>query len=376
MKNKKLLILFVAIAMLVIGIGVTASAHLGQNDVFYEENVSGIKDNSVFVAGECVNSKASIKGMLLAAGNTVTMDGDSEYIMGAGRDLLLNGIAKNDAMLAGYSITVNGKVNRDIFAAANTVTVTGEVGRSIYACADTIVIDGKVNGDLHLNASNITVSDNAVINGKIYYNSDSETVIPSNIFEKTVTFDNPTTDEETDSSSNDIISDIIRKVISYAGFVAIAFVLLLFTPLWETLDRKYYGESFGQYAKAFGIGFGVLAGVPLAAVLLMITSVGMRLSFVLLLVYVSVIIISPIFFGFFIGMLIWRKLFKKATCYWAELPVGLLIVRIAAAIPVLSFIVGIVSIPLGLGVMILLLGKYGKVSKVNEIPMIEENKEN
>lgn len=372
MKSKKILFLVVAVAMTVIGICITVSANFGQNDVFYEETVSGIKDNSVFVAGENVNSKASVKGMLLAAGNTVTMDGDSEYIMGAGRDLLLNGISKNDVMLAGYSITVNGKVNRDIFAAANSITITGEVGRSIYACADTIVIDGKVNGDLHLNASNITVSDNAVINGKMYYNSNSETVIPSNIFENAVTFDNPTTDEETDSS-NDIIGDIFGKVISYVGFVAIAFVLLLFTPLWETLDRKYYGASFGQYAKAFGIGFGVLAGVPLAAILLMISSIGLRLLFVLLLAYIAVIIIAPIFFGFFVGMIIWRKLFKKAPCYWVELPIGLLVVRIAAAIPVLSFIVGIVSIPLGLGVMILLLGKSKKVSNVNEIPMIEED---
>lgn len=376
MKNKKLLILFVAIAMLVISVGVTASAYLGKNDVFYEETVSGIKDNSVFISGENVNSMASVNGMLLAAGNTVTMDGDCEYIMGAGRDVILNGISKKDAMLAGYSITIDGKVNRDVFAAAKTVKITGEVGRSLYACAETIVIEGEVDGDLHLAASKITVSDNAVIKGKMYYNSDSETIIPSNVFENAVAFDNSTVDEDSDLASNNVFDDIFGNVINYVGFVAIAFILLLFTPLWEKLDHEYYGVSFREYAKTFGIGFGVLAGVPLAFILLMLTIIGMRLAVVLLMIYVAVIIVAPIFFAFFIGMIIWRKLFKKTPCYWAELPVGLLIVGTAAAIPVLSFVVGIISIPLGLGVIILLLGKSREVSNVSDIKIIEENKEN
>ena len=137
----------------------------------------------------------------------------------------------------------------------------------------------------------------------------------------------------------------------------LAFVLLWLTPLWETVDRKYYGAPFGRYAKAFGIGFAVLAGVPLAAILLFISNVGVRLALIVLFLYAAAIIAAPVFLGFFLGALLWRGAMKKAPCYYAELAIGILVWRVAASVPGLSFAVGLVSVPLGLGVVTLLLGK-------------------
>ena len=60
---------------------------------------------------------------------------------------------------------------------------------------------------------------------------------------------------------------------------------------------------------------------------------------------------------FLLGALLWRGAMKKAPCCYAELAIGILIWRIAASVPGLSFVVGLVSVPLGLGVVTLLLGK-------------------
>ena len=62
-------------------------------------------------------------------------------------------------------------------------------------------------------------------------------------------------------------------MLSYLGAAAVAFALLWLTPMWEKLDSKYYGAACGDYARAFGIGFAVLAVLPVAAVLLMITRI-------------------------------------------------------------------------------------------------------
>ena len=150
---------------------------------------------------------------------------------------------------------------------------------------------------------------------------------------------------------------MLRKALSFAGVLLLAFVLLWLTPLWETVDRKYYGAPFGRYAKAFGIGFAVLAGVPLAAILLFISNVGVRLALIVLFLYAAAIIAAPVFLGFFLGALLWRGAMKKAPCYYAELAIGILVWRVAASVPGLSFAVGLVSVPLGLGVVTLLLGK-------------------
>lgn len=152
-------------------------------------------------------------------------------------------------------------------------------------------------------------------------------------------------------------SIVLRKALSFAGVLLLAFVLLWLTPLWETVDRKYYGAPFGRYAKAFGIGFAVLAGVPLAAILLFISNVGVRLALIVLFLYAAAIIAAPVFLGFFLGALLWRGAMKKAPCYYAELAIGILVWRVAASVPGLSFAVGLVSVPLGLGVVTLLLGK-------------------
>ena len=57
--------------------------------------------------------------------------------------------------------------------------------------------------------------------------------------------------------------------------------------------------------KAFGIGFAVLAGVPLAAILLFISNVGVRLALIVLFLYAAAIIAAPVFLGFFLGALLW-----------------------------------------------------------------------
>ena len=101
----------------------------------------------------------------------------------------------------------------------------------------------------------------------------------------------------------------------------------------------------------------VLAGVPLAAILLFISNVGVRLALIVLFLYAAAIIAAPVFLGFFLGALLWRGAMKKAPCYYAELAIGILVWRVAASVLGLSFAVGLVSVPLGLGVVTLLLGK-------------------
>ena len=147
------------------------------------------------------------------------------------------------------------------------------------------------------------------------------------------------------------------KLYSYLGVVALAFLLLWLTPLWERVDSVYTGAPFGQYASVFGIGFAVLVGVPLAVVLLMISRIGLRLGFALLAVYAAALAAAPVFLGFFLGSLFWRLLLKKAPCYWAELPIGLLIWRLLSMIPGIGFVVKLVAIALGLGLVTMLLGK-------------------
>lgn len=238
----------------------------------------------------------------------------------------------------------------------------GTVGRDLYAAANTVTITGSVGGDVYVSAENVVIGDGAKIGGRLHCNASSLRSVPDGIADSAELYDEP---ESGDVGVSITVPDdepgvgsiVLRKALSFAGVLLLAFVLLWLTPLWETVDRKYYGAPFGRYAKAFGIGFAVLAGVPLAAILLFISNVGVRLALIVLFLYAAVLIASPVFLGFFLGALLWRGAMKKAPCYYAELAIGILVWRVAASVPGLSFAVGLVSVPLGLGVVTLLLGK-------------------
>ena len=343
MKCKKLVSLFLSL-LLATALAVPACAAF--EDVFADGSADGTRDGSLFLSGETVRSSAAVNGVLLAAGRTVGVNGTGAYVMAAGYDVTLGGTAENDAFLAGYSIGVNGAAQRDVFAAGQSITVNGTVGRDLYAAANTVTITGSVGGDVYISAENVVIGDGAKIGGRLHCNASALRSVPDGIADNAELYDEP-----------GVGSIVLRKALSFAGVLLLAFVLLWLTPLWETVDRKYYGAPFGRYAKAFGIGFAVLAGVPLAAILLFISNVGVRLALIVLFLYAAAIIAAPVFLGFFLGALLWRGAMKKAPCYYAELAIGILVWRVAASVPGLSFAVSLVSVPLGLGVVTLLLGK-------------------
>lgn len=350
---------FLVIALILVSL-LGASAYADNSD-YTLEPAEYTYDGSYFVSGQTVSENESVKGILAAAGYDVNLAGVSQYTAGAGYNVRSAGYTLNDAFLAGYNVSIDGATARDLYAAGNIVTVSGVVSRSAYLAGDTVSVSGKIGGDLYIDAQNVTIADTAEIRGTLYI-PDSASVTASESTEKSIEWYKSEAAAQAESISEAVqTASAARKVgswvVSLAGLIIVALVLLWLTPLWETVDKRYYGVPFSAYARAFGIGFAVLAGVPVAAILLMITRIGLRLAFVVLFVYVAAIIASKAFISFVLGALIWRNVLKKAPKYLAELPIGALAVCLVEIIPGLDFAVGFVAVPLGLGMITLLLGK-------------------
>ncbi len=330
----------------------------------------GQRDGSLFAAGNETGSGADVRGLLFTAGYNVLAAGNSEYTLAAGYDVDLNGNVENDAFAAGNYISVGGNVARDLFAAGNSVMISGEVGRNLYVAANTVTIDGTVKGELYISAENLIIDGTAEV-GRLHFNGDANVSAPADAIASAETYEPVNIGAPSEAleapAAKTAGSKILDALISWVGVAAAAFALLWLTPLWEKLDTKYYGAPFGSYAKAFGIGFAVLVALPVAAVILMITRIGIRAALVLLFVYAAAIAVSPVFISFFVGALIWRRGFKKDANLFVELPVGALVWRAALFIPGLGFVVGLVASALGLGVITLLLGK----GETQNIPALE-----
>ncbi len=341
-----------------------------------DDYAEGDVDASVFLAGQNTENNAHIQGLLCSAGYKVNSTGVSEYLIAAGYDIAVGGAAVKDAVLAGCNIEISGNIGRDVYAFGKNISISGTIGRNAKLAADSVSINGTVLGDLDITAGTILISENAVISGNLRYNSDADIVAPETTLQDAEIYEPDAADTETEfyderPSATDLFLDAIKGIVfSYVGVLAVAFLLLWLTPLWETVDKKYESVSFGKYAAAFGIGFAVLVALPLVSLILMVTGFGLRLGLMLLMLYFAAIAVSPVFLSFILGKLLWRKAFKKAVNYPAELAIGVLAWRILASVPLLSFLVGFISLPFGIGVFVLLLGK--KKTTAPQIPVSAE----
>ena len=240
MKCKKLVSLFLSL-LLATALAVPACAAF--EDVFADGSADGTRDGSLFLSGETVRSSAAVNGVLLAAGRTVGVNGTGAYVMAAGYEVTLGGTAENDAFLAGYSIGVNGAAQRDVFAAGQSITVDGTVGRDLYAAANTVTITGSVGGDVYVSAENVVIGDGAKIGGRLHCNASALRSVPDGIADSAELYDEP---ESGDAGVSITVPDdepgvgsiVLRKALSFASALLLAFVLLWLTPLWETVDLE------------------------------------------------------------------------------------------------------------------------------------------
>ena len=333
-----------------------------------DSTLDGEQEATVFLAGSSPASKADVQGILFAAGNAVTGAGSAEYAFLAGNMVTLSAACERDAFAAGNVVDFTGSVGRDLLIAGRTVSLSGSVGRDLLAAGSAVSVSGSVGGNVTLRGDEILIADGAEIAGVLRYNRSAKISAPAELLARAETYeDQPAEVPAVEVKESSPLSGVKSRVFGYLGLVLLAFALLWLTPLWEKLDSVYTGAPFGRYAAAFGIGLAVLAGLPIAAILLMITGVGLRAAFVLVLLYVAAILAAPAILGFFLGALCWRGLFRQKRSYWAELPIGLLVWRLLTLIPYAKGVTALVAIPLGLGVFTLLLGKK-KAAAAPELP--------
>ena len=402
MKQRKKLLCLLLVLLLAVSLAPAAFAEfIFSGD---EQNIVGEYDSTVFLAGENPNNAADVKGILFEAGNTVTSAGFSEYAFVAGNTVSFAGENSGDAFVAGNAVSFSGSCGRDLAIAGNSVDIRGSVGRDLLAGGRSVSISGHVGGDVTLAAEEIRISDNAEIEGILRYNSSAKISAPADLLAAAVVYEDnqgsqdiqsilgtqnaPATQDaqnapdvqdtqdaqDAQNSSEDsganvpapeapkpksspVLAKLKSTVFKLIGLLLIAYFFLWLTPLWEKVDADYTGKPFGTYAKAFGIGLAVLAALPLASIILFVSGVGVRPALVLIFVVVAVLIAAPVFLGFFLGVLLWRKALKKDRNYWAELAIGLVCWAILAAVPGIRVAVKMVAGCLGVGVPACMLGK-------------------
>lgn len=317
------------------------------DDIVLEDNVNA----STALAGNSVEVNSEVKGITAGAGNNVAFNGETDYAALVGNNVEITGTVNNDALIVGniISTTSDASFNRDTIIFGTDIQLDGDFNRNVSIYASKVTIkNANIKGNVKIYSENITVED-ATIEGNLSYPSDAV----AKISDKAVIGKIIKTDPINNKDEENYFNTISNKVLSFACYALIfAVICLLFPKVIEYINKKYEKITFDEGLEVFTKGLVSLVLIPIIAVILMITVIGMPLSIVLLVLYFVAIYLSTIFTAYLLGYKIWQKVFNKDMNMLLIGLIGLFVLLILNLIPGVRYLVSIVTILIGLGLIV------------------------
>ena len=323
-------------------------------------------DDDLYVAGGDVTIDGRVTGDLVIAGGTLTINGRVDGdVLAAGGQVRLNGPVGESVRAAGGDLRFAGAIAGDLLGMAGSLRTTpqaaiagesylmggdlrldGQLGQALEARAGSLALGGSVGGPARLYAERLAVGEGARIAGPLRMETETEAPIAAGA---TVGGEIQRNTIEREEGAGGLAGWVI-------GFLMALLVGL--TALWlvpGAADRssRLAVRSPGQ---RFLIGFLTLLVAPVAAVLAMITVVGIPLGLLLLAAFAAALYLSQLVVAWTAG----RKLLEGRVDMQGfggragALALGLLIVYLLRAIPVVGVIVTLAIVMWGLGTLVAL----------------------
>lgn len=279
-------------------------------------NISGTVDGNVRAAAQTINISGSINKNLTAAGQTITLE--------------TRGKIGQDASLAVQDSAINGTVGRDLSFASKTSTITGSIGRNIKGQID-----------------NLSVASTAKVGGEVSYTSKNDAAIAQGAqVAGKVTRSEPQQRHATGMNGNGF------KFIAGLAMLVTALLLVLFFP---RAFHQVTNQGVNHFGKSLLVGFVASIIVPALIVLALISIVAIPLALLAIIAWILIVALSGAFAAYYTGRLVWQKSQTNALLIMLTGGIILLLIRI---IPVVGFIVSLIALWLGIGMVLLALKKY------------------
>ncbi len=330
--------------------------------------VNVVSDNhyDVWAAGALVNVRGTVAHELHAAGAEVDVDT----------------VTKGDAYVAGAIVSVGGNYAKDLYVAGARVSITAHVDGALKAggarvlvrpqtqvrgltqlagadvlfagvshgrteiYGDTVQVDGHIAGDLVVRARSVTIGKTAVIDGNVTFQSFNEPVIVKGAVvrgRQTMTLPHPQVGRF--EAAQALFGLVLFSIA--AGFMAGLVLLLL---------RRAFVERAGRALRArpghsFGLGVLMFILVPLIAVLLMATVIGIPTALLLLLALPLLWLAATVVAAFTMGDFLVNRVPRPRGFFgqlW-QLLVGLVVLSVIGIIPYIGFLTWLAALLAGLG---------------------------
>ncbi len=365
-KNKTFMVLL-ATCLIGIAPGSTASASRftsGQS-VYIADSVE-INDD-LFISGQKVNVDGHVRGDLVFVGMSAGFAGEVDgSIMAGVYDFDMSGRCRNSVRVFARRIDIDGHIERnlmvfgenvvlgsegwvekDVHAGAVTLIIQGRIGGKLEGSCGQVIISGQIDGDVRLEADDLIIQPTAIIGGALNVYSKNEPKIEpgAQILGKITKY----LPKEKEKPRGYTFADFLIDSWSFLTLVLTGGIMLAF---FRGFTGEVTGQVKSQWLKSLALGFVFFICLPILALILVITLVGIPLGLMVMAGWLILFYLAKIFAGIIIGDLALRKLRggRPPNLFWAMV-LGLLIIILLLNIPVLW-------IPIKLAIVLLTFGGF------------------
>jgi len=355
--------------------------------------VSGKVDGDCIAAGGEVSFSGNISQDLVAAGGNIDISGNvGDDIRTAGGTIKVSGRSGGDLVIAGGQIKIydGAVIEGDLVAMGSNIYIAGEVKGKVIASGGQIDILGKVGNGVEIkNAGKLSIFESADITGDINYSSLEKAVISENAkISGNINFtqiEKPKKEFKFGQLEGFkglglfgmpfgflgliLGISVVARVIMFISLFALGIIILAIIP--KVFD-KFNNRMKGGFGYCVAGGAIILFGVPIAVVailtislIILFTAIGASVSLMLILIsalililYFILVYISILFLSYLLGKTILSKSklnFEKYGWKVLALFIGLAIIMLICAIPIVGGFARFAAILFGLGGIVMII---------------------
>ena len=325
-------------------------------------------DDDLFATGQTVTVDGRVIGDVFATGQTVvvtgTVDGD---LIAAAQQVVVDGTVNGNVRAAGAVVTVNGRVGRSVtglaqqvnvsssgrvdgslVAAGETISAFGPVGRGVTAGGGTLQLGGPVGGKVLVWANNLSLGPNTRIAGDLEYRSDHQADIPSGAVAGRVQFDQIEQRQQQAPVLNGLFD--FGGLVWLCGSAILGALALIFAPR-AAARAVELGRQ--QPVPTFGLGLLALCAVPVVAVLIGLTLVGLPFALAVAALYWLGLLLAWPALGLVVGTELARRVRRgEPMPVLGALVVGLIVLHLVTHLPIVGGLVAFLGLAFGLGLIV------------------------
>jgi len=312
-------------------------------------------EGDVVAAGGSVDLRGVVGGGVLAAGGKVTVSGAvGRGVRAAGGTLTLASRINGDAVLAGgvVQVTPAAQIGRDLVVQGGSVTVSGTVARNALISGRMVVVDGAIRGNAEIQANRIVLLPTARIGGKLSYFADVPLELHqgTQVVGGTVQMAPPSEPAWARAAPFGAGARFWKGLVEAAVLLIIGIVAFGASPRGVTTVIM---EIRQRFVRTLIFGFFLMVVVPLAAMLLLFTVVGIPIAVIAMLLYLATLYPSLAFTAAWVGhsllSLIPRPV-KPAPDQWG-IVLGVVVLVALFAAPYAGLAIRLLALFVGFGAL-------------------------